>query len=265
MISITSPKNPKIKQIKSLYRKKERWNSKLFLVEGIKIVEECIDNNYPIENIIYTDELFNITGGEEIYEKIKLYDKLIYVPQKLFKEISDTENPQGIMAIAKFTQRPINKLFKSKNPFILFLDEVQDPGNMGTIIRTADAFNIDGIVVSEGSVDIYNPKVVRSTMGSIFRIPIYHTWDKIGTIKELKNRGFEIFTTSLEGKDYIYNIDFKGSSVILIGNESKGVSFELHSLANQWIKIPILGETESLNVAVASSIIMYEVMRQRIG
>ena len=98
MISITSPKNPKIKQIKSLYRKKERWNSKLFLVEGIKIVEECIDNNYPIENIIYTDELFNITGGEEIYEKIKLYDKLIYVPQEYLKKFLIQKIP-GIIAV----------------------------------------------------------------------------------------------------------------------------------------------------------------------
>jgi TrmH family RNA methyltransferase len=265
MIEITSPKNPKIKQIKSLYRRKVRWDMGLFIVEGIKIVEECIDNNYPLDNIIYSDELLNTNGGGEIYRKIKSHNNLIYVPNKLFKEISDTENPQGIMAIAKITKRSIEELYKLKNPLVLFLEEVQDPGNMGTIIRTADAFNIDGIIISEGSVDIYNPKVIRSTMGSIFRMPIYYIENNIETIEGLKNMGFKIFATSLEGKDYIYNIDFKNSSLILMGNESKGLSTELNILANKRIKIPILGGAESLNVAIASSIIMYEGIKQRMG
>lgn len=264
-MEITSSKNPKIKEIKSLYRRKNRWNTGLFIIEGVKIVEECIDNNYSLENIIYSDELFNTNGGIEIYERIRAYENLICVPNSLFKEISDTENPQGIMALAKITERPIEDLYKKENPFILFLEEIQDPGNMGTIIRTADAFNLDGIIVSEGSVDIYNPKVIRSTMGSIFRTPIYHIEDSIETIERLKSMGFGIFATSLQGEDYIYNMDFKNPSLILIGNESKGLSNELHSLAHQWIKIPILGGAESLNVAIATSIIIYEGIKQRMG
>ena len=264
-MEITSSKNPKIKQIKSLYRRKNRWNMELFIIEGVKILEECIDNNYPLENIIYSDELFNTNGGVEIYERIKSYENLIYVPNSLFKEISDTENPQGIMALAKITERQIEELYKLDNPFILFLEEIQDPGNMGTIIRTADAFNLDGIIVSEGSVDIYNPKVIRSTMGSIFRTPVYYIKDNMETIKKFESMGFKIFATSLEGENYTYNIDFKNSSLILIGNESKGLSDELHSLAHQWIKIPILGGAESLNVAIATSIIMYEGIKQRMG
>lgn len=265
MLRISSSSNPKIKEIKSLYKKKERWNKGMFIIEGIKIVGECIDNNYPITDIIYSDELFNINGGEEIFNKIRFYDQLINVPSRLFKEISDTENPQGIMAIAKFRENTIASLFECENPLILLLEGIQDPGNMGTIIRTADAFNIDGIIITEGSVDIYNPKVVRSTMGSIFRVPIYHVLDKTKILKILKDKDYSIYSTSLAGDKYIQEINFRKASLVIIGNESKGVSPVLNSLADKLIKIPIPGDSESLNVGVASSIIMYEAMRQRLG
>lgn len=265
MLEISSPNNPKIKLIKSLYRKRERWKNKLFLIEGIRLVEEGIDNAYPIRDIIYTDELFNTQGGPEIFEKIQDHKNLIYMPFNLFKEISDTENPQGIMAVADFPSRSMEESFKSEDPLILILDEIQDPGNMGTIIRTADAFNIDGLIISEGSVDIYNPKVVRSTMGSIFRLPIYYVEDMLATVEDLKSKGFEIYTSSLGDTNYIYDVDFKGAKGIIIGNEARGVSEELYRLANGRVKIPILGQAESLNAAIASSIIMYEAIRQRRG
>ena len=261
---ITSPSNTKIKDIKSLYRKKDRWDNRLFIIEGIKIVEECIDNNYPLENIIFSEELLNIKGGNRLFNKIKDYENLINIPLKLFKEISDTENPQWIMATAKFRENYIEEVYDLNNPILLLLEEIQDPGNMGTIIRTADAFNIDGIIITTGSVDIYNPKVVRSTMGSIFRTPIYHISNKLETVERLKNCGYKIYSTSLEAKKYIQEIDFNKGSVILIGNESQGISKEISSLANELIKIPIPGNAESLNASIASSIIMYEAMRQRI-
>lgn len=265
MLEISSLNNPKIKLIKSLYRKRERWKNKLFLIEGIRLVEEAIVKTYPIRDIVYTDELFNIKGGPEVFEKIQDHKNLTYVPFNLFKEISDTENPQGIMAVVGFPNPSMEELFKSDKPIILILDEIQDPGNMGTIIRTADAFNIDGLIVSQGSVDIYNPKVVRSTMGSIFRMPVYYVEDMPGIVGELKSKGFEIYTTSLGETSYVYDVDFKGARGIIIGNEARGVSEELYSLAHGRIKIPILGQAESLNVAIASSVIMYEAIRQRRG
>lgn len=264
MFYIKSSSNTKIKDIKSLYKRKERWNKGIFIIEGIKIVEECIDNNYPLEDIVYSDELLNVRGGGELFNKIKNYNNLINVPSKLFKEISDTETPQWIMAIAKIKKNPIEEIQKTKDPFILLLEEIQDPGNMGTIIRTADAFNIDGVVITVGSVDIYNPKVVRSTMGSIFRTPIYHISNKLEFIEKLKTQGYKIYSTSLEAKKHIYEIDFSDASIVLIGNESRGVSTPMSSLADELIKIPIPGGAESLNAGIASSIIMYEAMRQRI-
>ena len=143
------------------------------------------------------------------------------------------------------------------------LDRIQDPGNLGTIIRTADAFGVDGILISEGSVDGYNPKVVRATMGSIFRVNILHIKKSLNILEELKNRGIKIYSTSLQGKNYIQEINFKIPSLLIIGNESKGVSDELLNMAHSLIKIPMVGKAESLNAAVASSIIMYEAMKQR--
>ncbi len=264
MIEISSQNNPLIKEIKTLYRKKGRVKNKAFIIEGIKMIEEAIDNSYPVKNIIYTDQLFKTKDGEKFFEKIKELDNTIYVPNNIFKEISDTENPQGVLGIAKFEYENLGEKYKKERLFLLFLDEVQDPGNMGTIIRTADAFNADGIIITEGCVDPYNPKVVRATMGSIFRVPIYYTSDGIQDLKKIKAMDIQLYSTSLEGSIPTYEADFSKGFVLIIGNESKGVRKEIFSLSDKLIKIPMPGKAESLNAGVAASIIMYEVMKQRI-
>ena len=263
MTNITSPSNPMIKEIKSLYRKKDRWIKKRFIVEGINIVKECIDNNYPVINIIYSDELLDVKGGKELFNKISSDPRTIHIPNKLYKEISNMENPQGIMAVAEFRTNSIDKWDLKENSFLLLLDRLQDPGNMGTIIRTADAFGLDGIIVTEGCVDVYNPKVVRSTMGSIFRVPIYHEDDPILAIRKLKTKGIKVYTTSLGGNIYTYEVNFKLPFLLVVGNESSGVSSSIYSVSDSLIKIPMIGDAESLNVAIASSIVMYESLRQR--
>lgn len=263
MIEITSSKNPLIKEIKSLYRKKDRMKNKSFIIEGIKIVEEAIDNNYSIKNIIYTDQLFKTKDGEDFYQKIKSLENIVYVPDNIFKEISDTENPQGILGIAMYEYNSVEEISKIETPFLLFLDGIQDPGNMGTIIRTADAFNINGVIITEGCVDPYNPKVVRATMGSIFRVPLYYTFKAMEDLMELKKENIKIYSTSLDGSIPIYDADFKEGFILSIGNESKGVSEEIFSLSDKLIKIPMPGMAESLNAGVAASIIMYEAMKQR--
>lgn len=264
MITITSSSNPTIKEIKSLHRKKDRWMSKLYIVEGIKMVGEIVDNNYEAKYLIYTEKLFELKGGTELFNRIKHYKNLINVPEKIYREITKVETPQGIMAVLPFRETYLSDIFKKSNPFIILLDRVQDPGNLGTIIRTADAFGVDGIIISEGSVDVYNPKVVRATMGSIFRVSLFHVKDNLNTVRELKNKGIKIYSTSLQAEKFIQEADFKVPSLLIIGNESKGVSDELLNMADSLIKIPMVGEAESLNAAVASSIVMYEVMRQRI-
>lgn len=264
MIEITSINNPLVKEIKTLYRKKGRIKNKSFIIEGIKMVEEAIDNDYPIKNIIYTDHLLKTKDGKDFFEKIRNLDNLIYVPVNIFKEISDTENPQGILGIAIFEYKSVSEIENKERFFLLFLDEVQDPGNMGTIIRTADAFNADGIIITDGCVDPYNPKVVRATMGSIFRVPLYYISDKVQELKKLKDMNIQIYSTSLNGSIPVYDANFNEGFILTIGNESNGVSEEIFSLSDKLIKIPMPGKAESLNAGVAASIIMYEVMKQRV-
>lgn len=263
MIEITSSRNPLIKEIKSLYRKKERMKSSSFIIEGIKIIEEALDNNYPLRKIVFTDELLSTRDGKDFYNRIKDSEDLVSVPANIFEEISDTENPQGIMAIAEFQYKGIKEIEKIDKQSLLFLDGLQDPGNMGTIIRTADAFNIDGIIIGPGSVDPYNPKVVRATMGSIFRVPLYYSSNGIEELMKLKEMGTKVYSTSLRESILISEVNFKDSFVLIIGNESKGVSEDLFALSDKLIKIPMPGKAESLNAGVAASIIMYEVMKQR--
>lgn len=263
MLNITSASNSTIKKIKNLYRRKQRWAKKMFLIEGIKIVEESIDNDYSIKNIVYSDDLFDVQGGEVFFNRIKHDERLIHVPRKLYREISDMESPQGILGVVEFQINLIENASLNDKTCILLLDKVKDPGNMGAIIRTADAFGIDGVIVTEGCVDIYNSKVVRATMGSIFRVPIYNESNGVEIIKELKKKGLLIYSTSLEESKYIQNVDFNKSCVLIIGNESRGVSQDIIALADELIKIPMPGGAESLNAAIASSIIMYEATMQR--
>lgn len=264
MTEIRSVNNRLIKDIKSLYRKKGRQKHDSFIIEGIKIIEEVIENNYPLKHIIYTDYLLENEEGKTLFSKIEKFSNLIYVPINIFKEISDTETPQGIIGISSIVSRKTEEICNLQNKSLLFIDGIQDPGNMGTIIRTADAFSIGGIIVRDGSVDVYNPKVVRATMGSVFRVPLYFTRG-IKELEKLKSNGINIYSASLDGSIPIYDVDFNGKFVLTIGNESKGLSSEVLSISNKFIKIPMTGKAESLNVAIAASIIMYEAMKQRIG
>ena len=245
---ITGKSNEYIKHIKSLSQKKYRDEYSEYIIEGIKLVNEALQENIHIKKIIICEELF--------HEKIDFPD-IEYVDEKIFKYISETETPQGILAVVE--QR------KNKNEegdIIFALDNVQDPGNLGTIIRTLDCAGIKTLILSTGCADLYNPKVVRSTMGAIFRVNILKSSNFIEKLLELKEKGYKVITTSLQTDKSIYDLNFKEKSVIVIGNESKGVSNDVMQIADVKTKIPMLGRTESLNAGVAASIIAYEVVRQ---
>ncbi len=264
MLEISSTKNPLIKNIKSLYNRKGRWSNQLFIIEGIKIIEEAICNDIDIEYILFTDKLLYTEDGEVFLQSIKDRYKVAHINESLFNEISDTENPQGIIAVAKFNIPILSEVLKKDKLSLIFLDGVQDPGNMGTIIRSCDAFNLDGIILGKGSVDPYNPKVVRATMGSIFRVPLYLSEDPLSTLSTLSDYGLNILSTSLDGSEPIYNIDYNESFVLVIGNESRGVEESILKQSDKLIKIPMPGSAESLNVGVAASIIMYEAMKSKL-
>lgn len=263
MDQITSSKNPIIKKIKGLFKKKDRWQNKLFIIEGIKLIDEALNNDVSIEYILYSDKLLTTNEGTQFLKKIGSHRKVISVSESVFNEISDTENTQGILATVGFNLRQLNEIFVEGNKFFIYLNGLQDPGNMGTIIRSADAFNIDGIILGEGCVDVYNSKVVRATMGSIFRTPIYLVDNDKEMLRKIKENRFKLYATHLDGSIPNYDLSYSGKFVMVIGNESHGVDDNIIDMADGFIKIPMPGFAESLNAGVAASIIMYEVMKQR--
>ena len=196
---------------------------------------------------------------QKYVEKIDNY-KFILVTENVFKELTDVKTPQGILAVVyKNEKRKIDK----NADYIMALDDVQDPGNIGTIIRTLDSANIKQLIVSKGTVDAYSPKVVRSTMGAIFRIQIIEVENLLETLKSLKQNGFELVSTSLQTDKNIYDIDYN-KKIVIIGNEANGVSKEIQDISSYKVKIPMLGKTESLNASVAASIMIYEYVREKI-
>lgn len=261
MLEVTSPQNRIIKEIKSLYRRKNRWDKNLFIIEGPKIIEEALTEQIKLKYLVFGESFLENKESAYLIEMAGNYQK-IKVTDRLFEEISDTESPQGILAVATFIERRLEDICIKDQPFLVYLDQVQDPGNIGTIIRTADAFNIDGIILGKGTVDPYNPKVVRATMGSIFRVPLYFCQKGDKLLQGWKEKGLKLIATSLEGSR-VDERDFRSGSLLIIGNEARGVDVQLMNQADKLVKIPMPGKAESLNASVAASILMYEAMKGR--
>ena len=234
----TSTENSKIKEIKKLYTKKYRDESNLFIVEGEHLVEEASKNNM-LEEVLILD-------GYDY-----LYPNKNYVSLNVMKYISELDSVPKVIGICKkMNEKELGKR-------ILVLDEIQDPGNLGTIIRSSVAFNVDTIVLSQNSVDIYNPKVIRATQGMIFNINIV-TRNLESFISELKNKEYKIYGTRVDNGKNVKNIEKIEKTCIIMGNEGKGVSKSILDMCDEYIYIDMNASCESLNVAVATSIILYE-------
>ena len=258
---ISSKDNEIVKNIRKLKEKKYRDLENCYVIEGMKLIKEAIDEKVNIRKIVVCEEC--IDSGEidkELLYEIAKYD-LIYVTKKVFELLTDVKTPQGIIAVVE-KQSTENKIDYSQD-MIIALDNLQDPGNLGTILRTVDSANLGQIILSKNSVDVYNPKVVRSTMGAIFRVNIIETENLVKTLKEIKKNKFNLMITSLEAEESIYDANYN-KKVIVIGNEANGVSKDVQSIADEKVIIPMLGKTESLNASVATSIIIYEYVRRRI-
>ena len=260
MQSISSKENELIKHIKKLKDKKERDMSNEYVIEGIKLIQEAIQENVNIKQIVVCDDCDKTESiSKDLMYEIAKYD-CIYVTKKIFKYISEVQEPQGILAVIE--KNNSDKDIDYNQDIIVALDDVQDPGNLGTILRTVDSIGLTQILVSKGTADSYNPKVVRSTMGAIFRIKIIECEDLEKTLKEIKKHKFKVVVTSLQTENTIYGIKYN-KKVIVIGNEAKGVEKNIQDLADEKIKIPMLGKTESLNASVATGIVLYEYVRQK--
>lgn len=262
MQKISSKDNEFIKHVKKLKDKKYRDLSNEYVIEGIKLVGEAIQENAKIKQIVICEECEKTESisKELMYEIAK--EECIYVTEKVFKYISEVSTPQGILAIIE--KNNTEKEIDYSQDIIVALDDVQDPGNLGTILRTVDSIGLNQILVSKGTADVYNPKVVRSTMGAIFRVKIIECEDLEKTLKEVKKHKFKVVVSSLQTENSIYDIDYK-KKVIIIGNEANGVKQHIQEMSDEKIKIPMLGKTESLNASVATGIILYEYVRQKLN
>ena len=259
---ISSKDNETIKHIKKLKDKKYRDEYGEFIVEGFKMIEEAINEKVKIKTIIVCDDCRqNCSLPQNLMYEVAKYN-CIYVTEKIFNTITNVVNHQGIMAIIDKKELENVEVDYNESNYLI-LNDIQDPGNIGTILRTADSLNIKQIIVSNKTADVYNPKVVRSTMGAIFRVKVIMVDDLVKQIKLMQKQGIKVYSTDLNTEESIYTADYNKAAIV-IGNEANGVSKEVIEASDGRIKIPMLGKTESLNAAVATSIILYEVYRDKL-
>lgn len=253
---ITGNSNEYIKHLKKLQTKKQyRTEQKSFVVEGLKPVCESLQHAKKL----IISENFDMS---QIDRKIPC--EKVFVSQSVFEKISETKTPQGIMAEVAAVDCPLEEITGGKTGLVIFCDRVSDPGNLGTIIRTADAAGFDGVVLNSGCVDLYNPKTVRSTMASVFNIKIHITENSEEAINALKQGGYTVFGSRLEESDSVFEAPFEGKSAIIVGNEAQGIDKIILTMCDKYVKIPMLGKAESLNVGAASAVLMYEALRRRL-
>lgn len=255
---ITSKDNTLYKEVRRLKEKKYRREKKQFFIEGLRFFEEAIKSNYSVDNVFIKES--NKEKFVNVIEEYNLPQNSVSVlKDSLFDSLCSTENPQGISAVINIKPHEVD----FREGFYVLVDKVQDPGNLGTIIRSAHASGALGVILTKGTVDVFNEKTLRSTMGSIFYVPIIEDED-MEFIFKLKEQGFKFIVSSLQTSKNYFEEKLKGKLVICVGNEGNGVSEVIYNLADIKLKIPMPGEAESLNVAVASSIMMFEVVRQNI-
>lgn len=255
---ITSTSNAQVKELLQLQKKSKVRNERnVFVVEGIKMFSEAPKNR--IEKVFISETLFNKKKQELNLDGLKVE----ILSDKVFSHVSDTKTPQGILCIVKQKKTKLEEIFAQNPAHLMILDNLQDPGNLGTIVRTAEGAGVSGIILSKDCVDIYNPKTIRSTMGSIYRMPFLYVEDLENTIDEVKKQGIKVYAAHLQGKNNYDEENYKTGCAFLIGNEGNGLRDEIAEKADIWVKIQMHGQVESLNAAIASSILMFEVGRQR--
>lgn len=255
---ITSTSNSQVKYLLQLQKKsKVRNEEKVFIVEGLRMFREV--SKKDVEKVYISESLYNKKKLELNLEQFPVE----ILSDNVFAYVSDTKTPQGILCIVKQKIYDIEKLLKIKNAHFVVLDNLQDPGNVGTIIRTAEGAGVDAVFMSRDCVDIYNPKTIRSTMGSIYRTPFLYVEDLCSLLYQFKEKGILSYAAHLQGEQSYDKEDYRGGTAILIGNEGNGLREEIVEIADRKVQIPMCGKVESLNAAIAASILMFEVYRQR--
>lgn len=261
---ITSTSSSQVKHVISLLSKaKERKKNNEYVVEGIRMVSEV-----PADLLvkIYMSERFRNNNSEYVKELVKKQgisdDSIEIVADNVFDRMSQTQTPQGIMAVVRMKDNSLSDML-SGNPLLILVENLQDPGNLGTIIRMGEGAGVTGVIMSPNTVDIYNPKTIRSTMGSIFRVPFIYVQDFGEAVSECQKSGVKVYAAHLDGNNTYLGEDYSTPTAFLIGNEGNGLTDDITKQADTLIRIPMEGEVESLNAAIACTILTYEAVRQR--
>lgn len=259
---ITSTANQRVKQVVQWQTKaRERKKDNVFLAEGIKMYEEApeaaVREVYIIEETLQkmqADELLRAKLERTGYETVSL---------EVFQKMSDTQTPQGILTVLERPVYSMEEILKTENPLLVLLEDLQDPGNLGTILRTGEGAGVTAVIMTKNTVDIYNPKTIRATMGSIYRVPFLYVDSMEDTLVSLHNTGIKTYAAHLQGETYYDSFSFTEGTAFLIGNEGNGLKKSTADMASSYLKIPMEGQVESLNAAIATSLLMYEAHRQR--
>ncbi|MBN6186644.1 RNA methyltransferase [Aneurinibacillus sp. BA2021] len=258
---IVSVQNPRVKGWAKLHTRKERERTGRFLLEGIHLVEEACRAEAPLEAVL-VEEGTQVPGWLAAYGAARPGTELLYVARPVLEKIAETKTPQRMIGIAEMRSERLETL--PEQCLLLVLDKLQDPGNVGTLIRTADAAGFDGVIIGEGSADLYNSKTIRSTMGSLFHLPVWQeNVSAFITRARQQHPQLRVIGTSLAESRSYTDISYAGEVALVIGNEGSGLSSEVLAQTDQNVIIPLYGQAESLNAAIAGSILMYEAVRQR--
>lgn len=258
--AITSVQNPRVRQWAGLLSKKGRDEAGKFIAEGIHLVKEALKAGMDVECVAYDcdrplpDELAEVRANSAC--------EWIPVSESVIAKCSSTQTPQHVFAVVNKRRCDESLLWRTEPPLVVLLDGVQDPGNVGTIIRSSEASGATAVILGRGTADPYNPKTVRAAMGSLFRIPIFEG-DLLWYLTEARSRGIHVVSTAMNAERHCFEYDWTKATWFVVGNEGAGVSEEVSGGVDERISIPMLGQTESLNVAMATTVLLFEAMRQR--
>ena len=260
--SITSAQNPKIKTLLELQEKsKARRKEGLFVVEGRRELLHCIEAGYQPYAVFFCPEIINERNLSEIAAaagKCSFFE----IPQHLYDKVAYRGGTEGVIAELRCKEMNLEALKLKENPLVVVLESVEKPGNLGAVLRSADASGVDAVIVCDPLTDMYNPNLIRSSIGAIFTVPVA-TATSENTIKWLKDNNIKIYTAQLQDSEWYYDTDMKGGTAIVMGTEATGLTDAWRKAADAHIKIPMLGKLDSLNVSVSAAILMFEAVRQR--
>ena len=252
---LSSQKNPNIQLVRSLLEQsKARRKHNAFVAEGARVLEDGLASAVPLRFLLYKTSL--TPRAKTLLEQIKPDQAAFEVEDRLFESLSDTESSQGILGVFDIPEHAQ----PARPGFVVILDQLRDPGNLGAILRSAEAAGVQAICLPPGTTDVWAPKVVRSAMGAHFRLPLLQwPWEAITAYLE----GVTVFHADMNGQESLWQADFRGRTALLIGGEAEGINPEGRLLATHSVRIPMVGKTESLNAAISASVLMFEVLRQR--